>query len=60
MLCFTFIIFSKAISLTCFDNFNKTDSEKMTYKYNVFNPLMPGSKKGHIYLNKAAGLFKYV
>ena len=27
--CFTFIIFSKTISLTRFNNFNKTDSEKM-------------------------------
>ena len=26
---FTFIGFSKTISLTCFNNFNKTDSEKM-------------------------------
>ena len=29
MFCVTFIIFSKTISLTCFNNFNKTDSEKM-------------------------------
>ena len=29
MFYFTFILFSKTISLTCFNNFNKTDSEKM-------------------------------
>ena len=27
-LCFTFIIISKTIRLICFNNFNKTDSEK--------------------------------
>ena len=29
MFYFTFVLFSKTISLTCFNNFNKTDSEKM-------------------------------
>ena len=26
--CFTFIVFSETISITCFRNFNKTDSKK--------------------------------
>ena len=39
MFYFTFILFSKTISLTCFNNFNKTDSEKMNEEIRCCHPV---------------------
>ena len=39
MFYFTFVLFSKTISLTCFNNFNKTDSEKMNEEIRCCHPV---------------------